>query len=493
LVDLSLILGFTTVAAAIVPRLILERRRIAHFVCLSAFFVINTVLLMALVGSPVEPVFHSQNPARIFWLQILTCCWWAFAGRELITFLKLLTSLRKGAIENKLLFDVLAGGIYVCSVLAMMGAVFRLPLQGLLATSGIIAIVLGLALQSTLSDLFSGISLVIEKPYQIGDEILLEGGVEGEVIQMNWRSTHLKNGANDVVVIPNSAIAKMRIQNHSAESKRYSSSVNLIIDARNEPDFAIGILKQAAMTCPAVLEHPPCTIVPTDLKGDRITYEIGYSTSVFSSAGSARSQLISQIYKRARPVANQNGDHAPVSRDPSVVVPLFLFPENELLDHLPLFDALTPEEKGKLSNKIVRCHFESGEQLLAQGEKTQSVQFIYSGVLQVSRQVKDGRKLLMRRLGPGDTYGEVALLTGVEASVTLTAMTSGLVLGAKAEDLKPIIDARPELCEALSYTAAKIERMVARFDESALREVVIEPHDLFWRIKNFFRLNVETT
>ncbi|MBV8586901.1 MAG: mechanosensitive ion channel, partial [Verrucomicrobia bacterium] len=456
-----------------------------------AFLIINTALLMMLVGSPVEPVYHSQNPARIFWLQILICCWWALAARELITFLELLTSLRKGAFENQLLFDVLAGGIYVCSVLIMMGAVFRLPLQGLLATSGIIAIVLGLALQSTLSDLFSGISLVIEKPYEIGDEILLEGGVEGEVIQMNWRSTHLKNGANDVVVIPNSAIAKMRIQNHSAGSKQYSGTVNLIIDARNEPDFAIEILKQAAMTCPAILEHPPCTIAPTDLKGDQITYEIGFSTSVFSSAGNARSQLISQIYKRSRPIADHNGDQALVKRD--TAVPLFFFAEHEFLDHIPLFEPLTSEERSKLSAKIVRRHFESGEQLLVQGEKAQSIHFIYSGVLEGSRQVKDGRKLFVRRLGPGDTYGEISLLTGAEASVTLTAITSGLVLGGKAEDLKPILEARPELCDALSHAVANLQKVVARFDESAVREVAIEPHDLFWRIRNFFRLNVEAT
>ena len=444
---------------------------------------------MALVGSPVHPVYHSKEPAWIFWLQILICCWWAFAAVELITFLRLLTSLRKGAIENKLLFDVLAAGIYVCSVLAMMGAVFRLPLQGLFATSGIIAIVLGLALQSTLSDLFSGISLIIEKPYRIGDEILLEGGVEGEVVGMNWRSTHLKNGANDVVVIPNSAIAKMRIQNHSAESKRHVGAVNIVVDARNEPGFAIEILKQAAMTCPAVLEHPPCTIAPTDLKGDRITYEISYSTSVYSTAGSARSQLISQIYKRARPATIQNGDHA----QNGDYAPLFLFPEHELLDHIPLFEPLTPDEKRKLSANLLRRHFEPGEQLLTQGEKAQAIQFIYSGVLQVSRQVQDGRKLFMLRLGPGDTYGEIELLTGMEASVTLTAITSGLVLGAKAEDLKPIIEARPELCEALSNTVAKLQRTVTMLDESAVHEVTMEPHDLFWRIKIFFRLNAETT
>jgi hypothetical protein len=81
----------------------------------------------------------------------------------------------------------------------------------------------------------------------------------------------------------------------------------------------------------------------------------------------------------------------------------------------------------------------------------------------------------------------------MEASVTLTAITSGLVLGAKAEDLKPIIEARPELCEALSNTVAKLQRTLTTLDESAVHEVTMEPHDLVWRIKNFFRLNVETT
>ena len=85
----------------------------------------------------------------------------------------------------------------------------------MLATSGIVAIVLGLALQSALGDVFSGLSLSSKKPYRIGDEILLEGGAAGEVILINWRSIDLKNGANDVVILPNSAIAKMRILNRS--------------------------------------------------------------------------------------------------------------------------------------------------------------------------------------------------------------------------------------------------------------------------------------
>lgn len=478
--DLSLIFAGAIVADVVVLKLIPQSRRVARFVCMSVFFAIDTVLIVALIGSPLSPVYRVNDLPREFWLQILACCWWALAARELIAFLKLLTRLRKTAAENKLLFDVIAGSIYVCSALAMMGFVFGWALQGLLATSGIIAIVLGLALQSTLNDLFSGISLTIEKPYELGDEILLEGGIEGQVIQVNWRSTRLRNAANDVVVIPNSAIAKMRIQNHTAGSKRYIGSLTVTVDARNDPDFTMEILKQAAMTCPAVLEHPPCTVAPTELKGDRITYEICFSASLFTVAGDARSQLIAQLYKRARPVATQRES-----------APIFLFPENEVLDHLPLLEPLTPSEKADLNAKIIRRPFKRGEQLLAQGEKTESVHFIYSGVIQVTRQVPDGRILNLGRLGPGDTYGEISLLTGADSDGTFVALTSGLLLESKAEDFKPILAARPVLIESLSHTVAKMQQLVTRFDQSAIQPAAIEPHDLLWRIKNFFRLNVE--
>jgi small-conductance mechanosensitive channel len=482
LVDLSLIFVCAIVADAVTAKLIPQRRRVARFVCMSIFFGLDTVLIVDLIRSPMHPVFRPSDLPRAFWLQILACFWWALAARELISFLALLTALRRTATENKLWFNVIAGSIYVCSVLAMMGFVFGWPLQGLLATSGIIAIVLGLALQSTLSDVFSGISLTIEKPYRLGDEILLEGGVEGEVIQVNWRSTHLRNAANDVVVIPNSAIAKMRIQNHSAGSKRYSGTLTVIVDNRNEPELTMEIIKQAAMTCPAVLDHPSCTVAPTALTGDRTTYEICFSTSLFTGAGEARSQLITQLYKRARPAAS----------DALSSSPLFFFPENEVLDHFPLLEPLTPSEKADLNAKIIRRHFQAGEKLLAQGEKNESVHFIHSGVIEVTRQVLDGRILKVRRLGPGDTYGEISLLTGMESSGTFVALTSGLLLESKSEDLKPILEARPELLESLSHSAARLQHFVAMFDQSAVQPVVLQQHDLLWRIRNFFRLNAES-
>jgi small-conductance mechanosensitive channel/CRP-like cAMP-binding protein len=488
-VDFSFLFVGAVVAEVLLLKLIPHGKRVTRFVVMSLFFTIDTLLIVALIGTPLSPVFRPRDLPREFWLQILACVWWALVARELIALLKLLSRFQKAAAENKLLFDVFSGAIYVCSALAMMGFVFGWPLQGLLATSGIIAIVLGLALQSTLSDLFSGISLTIEKPYQLGDDILLEGGIEGQVVEVNWRSTHLRNGANDRVVIPNSAIAKMRIQNHSAGTKRYSGTLSVTVDSRNETEVTMELLKQAAMTCPKILRQPPTTVTATDIKGDRITYDISFNAATFNDAGEAKSQLISQIYKRARPVAAKRPELESSSpAQPFIPSPLLFFPENELLDHLRFFDPLSPPEKAGLASRMGRHHFQAGEKLVGQGDKNDAIHFVFMGVIQVTHQVTDGRILEVHKLGPGDTFGQISLLTGMPSAVTFNALTSGLLLQLKSEDLQPVIDARPELAEELCHYVSQMQEFLASFERTALRPVAAQQHDLIWRVKSFFRL-----
>jgi small-conductance mechanosensitive channel len=431
--DLSLVFVLATVVYLLALRLIPTRKRVLRFVCMSALFIVQTILIVALIGSPFSPKFKVKDLPREFWLQVLACFWWALAAREMIGILTLPAVLKRTPKENKILSDIIAACIYICSGLAMMGFVFGLPLQGIVATSGILAIVLGLALQNTLGDVFSGLSLSVEKPYDVGDSILLEGGVEGDVIQINWRSTHLRNPQNDVVVVPHSSMAKMRIQNHTALSARYNESLIVAVNSRNEPEFATEILKGSAMVCPAILEKPLPMVAVTALESDRVTYEISFSTSSIASAGEARSQIFRQLYKRARP-----GPHLSHAR------PIFFFGEEDFFDRLSVLEPLSAEEKAKLRPKIARRHFKVGEELLVQGLKLDSVQFVSYGVIQVARKVADGRVLESVRLGPGDFFGEVSLLTGMVASSTLTAITPGVLLGICSEDLKPILAIRPE-------------------------------------------------
>src|SRR5258706_5797264 len=95
---------------------------------------------------------------------------------------------------------------YLAGVFSINAYVFDLPIQGLLATSGAIAIVLGLALQSTLSDVFSGIVLSFSRPYRPGDWVSIDGSTDGRVIEMNWRATHVLTGKSDLAIVTNSTI-----------------------------------------------------------------------------------------------------------------------------------------------------------------------------------------------------------------------------------------------------------------------------------------------
>ena len=91
--------------------------------------------------------------------------------------------------ELSLLQDLVVGVVYAGMLLSILAFVFAVPVGALIATSGVFAIILGLALQNTLSDVFSGIALGLGRPYVLGDWIVLSDGTEGRVVETNWRST----------------------------------------------------------------------------------------------------------------------------------------------------------------------------------------------------------------------------------------------------------------------------------------------------------------
>jgi small-conductance mechanosensitive channel len=93
--------------------------------------------------------------------------------------------------EQRFMRDVVGTLLYLSTSLAIITDVFDIPLKGVLATSGALAIVLGLALQSTLSDLFSGLLINATAPYRVDDTISLDSSTEGRVVEITWRATHL--------------------------------------------------------------------------------------------------------------------------------------------------------------------------------------------------------------------------------------------------------------------------------------------------------------
>ena len=258
------------------------------------------LLVQAILGSPLQPHFSTDRPGQLLWEQVIEAGWWFAGARFAVGVARLLVVLENRPRETRIISDLVAGVIFVAAGLAIINFVFAVPIRGLLATSGVIAIVLGLALQSTLSDVFSGIAVGLERPYKPGDLLWIEGGIEGHVIQVNWRSTQIATGQNSVAVVPNSVMAKARLVNRSVPTAMRGDTVSLNLDPDAAPERCIAALTAAVRACRSLLATPIPSVACTGLRGDGASYEIGFSVESSEQLSAAHTELFTQIHRHLR-------------------------------------------------------------------------------------------------------------------------------------------------------------------------------------------------
>jgi small-conductance mechanosensitive channel/CRP-like cAMP-binding protein len=129
--------------------------------------------------------------------------------------------------------------IYLVAILLVMHFVYDEPIGGLLATSGVAALVLGFAAQSTLKEVFSGVALNATQALRIGDFVEIDG-IYGQVYEINWRSISVKNPHTDsLYIFPNSGVADRTILNFSEPTGRFKYFVHFTVELSAPPDLVI--------------------------------------------------------------------------------------------------------------------------------------------------------------------------------------------------------------------------------------------------------------
>ncbi len=181
--------------------------------------------------------------------------WWIHLAWATIGFIRLYIVLDRRPQEARLLQDLIVTAVYLGVTLSIVGFVFGAPIGTLVATSGVVAIILGLALQNTLGDLFSGIALTLGRPFSIGDWIQLADGTEGHVVQNNWRSTQVLTPANNLVVLPNSTLAKVGLTNLTKPDESHLVILPIRVSSDSRPAEVEAILKSALQTCQCIVSH----------------------------------------------------------------------------------------------------------------------------------------------------------------------------------------------------------------------------------------------
>ena len=173
--------------------------------------------------------------------------------------------------------EVFALVIFLIALLLVLSIGYHASaqLKGVVAGSGVAAIILGLAGQNLLSGIIAGVSLQISRPYKVGDWLKV-GETFAEVMEINWRSTRLRTNDTIYLDIPNAEIIKTNIVNLHYPTELHAMRIRVGIDYNVPPNRVKEVLGAAAQAALNVLPEPKVKVFLVDFADHAVTYEIKY-------------------------------------------------------------------------------------------------------------------------------------------------------------------------------------------------------------------------
>jgi small-conductance mechanosensitive channel/CRP-like cAMP-binding protein len=475
-----LILGFVLVSYIALRPFHSRVRYLFDFVCFAgATFILLRHHTPPLLGN------GGVADATSLWLHAVAGIWWLLGARMLVAVMSFTLNRNRRWREARLFPDLTAAAIYTAAVSVVLISVLALPIGGLLATSGVLAIVLGLALQNTLADVFAGIAFGIEAPFNVGDRISLGDKVEGTVVQMNWRSIRILTDGDDVAIVPNSVVAKSDIVNRSFPTRVRSAFIELSCPAASNPERVIDTLQQATLLCPPILPAPPSSAVLTRLGSTESRYRVTFSVSDTEHLSTTKDLLL----RHARRQLYYSGLYFPRApqdvrtADEGTSRPFHAAPP--ILQDITLFEALATEQLAELGAHLKQRSLEPGEVLFAQGGADATLFILASGILQISQHTEPSGQQTAGFIGAGEYIGEVSLLTGAPYAATATARTHCKLFGLGCHVIKPLLAANSDLYAEFDRSARRglaiLNRAVAvRATDDSARQSILH------RIREFF-------
>ncbi len=482
------------VVGTFISRVMLRRQRAGRLIGQIVFFVSLTVLLLYHGIVPYEPSPPQVSVALRTFTGFAKIVWWVNGAWVLIAFVRLFLIFERKPREGRLLQDLVVGIIYLGTILSIVGDVFSVPIGTLIATSGVFAIILGLALQSTLSDVFSGIALNLGRPYSVGDWIVLDNDVQGRVVETNWRATQLLSGTNDLVVIPNSVLAKSRITNYSSPDESHGVTVNVRIQPTTQPSIVADVMQKVLISCNFIQKTPEPSVAIDSIDEQAIELQLSFRVRDMSQTTAARNEIYDLLYRHVKAAGlrlagppgtiaiptEHKGEDAGGQQGPGTPW--------RLLNNIPLFSSLTEDEKEHLATHMQRRTYHKDAIIAEQDARLRALTIVRSGVVSVTRR-EGHRQIELTRLAPGDYFGENGLLMGSGEVGTIRALTFVVTYEIGEDCLSPLLHDRPALAEELGAIMAK--RIEAERHMFANADMLVNGSPvstLSSRIKHLFQL-----
>lgn len=376
----------------------------------------------------------------------------------------------------KLLIDIGKLVVYFIAILIIISQVFERSLSGLLATSGFLAALIGLAVQKTIADAFAGIALNADQAIRLGDWVQTSTAVTGRVKEITWRVTHLETIDGHQVVIPNSMLVANQFTNFNAPYSHFRLTRTIRLDYSVPAERVILILQSAMEATVGVLPEPPAQVLIENCLDGGVLYSMNFWVTDYVQSF----PITRQVMINALKFLDRAGLAPSLPRqDISVVAATPRRIESgvdvhTVLRRTPFFRAFEAPALELLERDVHLREFSPGAVIVREGEAGASLFIVITGLLEASIQSQATATRVVGRLAPGDVFGEMSLLTGAARSATIIAKMHTTLLEIHKEQLAPILTERPEviaeLCQLQAERLARNEGVLALSPEEQ-REV----------------------
>lgn len=420
----------------------------------------------ALTGS--VALFRALAPAEapavdpyLRFLALFTLAYGAFKVAEVVI-VDLLPGRLGRARAPAILRDVVAALVGGFILVVLLRASFGVDVAALVATSAALSIVLGLALQETLANLFAGLALMLERPFEPGDWIRM-GDLVGRVQEVSWRAVRLKLiRQEDYLVVPNSVVAKSQIVNMSQPLPVHGHAVEVSAPRGESPGRVRQVLIEAALEVDGVLRDPPPRARVFRFEAYAVVYQLVYYLDDYPRIHDIQGEVLSRIWYAFQ----RHGITLPYPssdvywRDAVKVAGEERAAEVArvagLLRGVEFLEALTSEQLDRLAVEARIVPYPAGAAIVRQGEAGDSLFVIAAGRVEVSVHAPGGGpEQHLATMGPGDYFGEMSLLTGAPRSATIRAVDETRLVVLRKEAVRPLLLADPAIAERLSKTLAR--------------------------------------
>src|SRR3989441_683392 len=392
--------------------------------------------------------------------------------------------------------EVVAGIIFLIVLLFVLsyGYHAEAQLKGLLAGSGVVAIIVGFAGQNLFAGIIGGISIQINRPYKVGDWLQV-GERFAEVMEINWRSTRLRTNDAIYLDIPNNEMVSHAIVNLHYPTEVHAMRIRVGVEYKNPPNRVKDALARAASTAEGGMGGPPGRIYLGDFADFAVIYEIkfymGNHARINEINDAVRTNVWYELKREGitipfpiRTLQLERKAARPVQEDEAEALSI---PRGE-----PLFGCLSEEQLNQLVGQARLNIFGRGEPVIEEGSPGDSMFMLLRGAANVFVS-KNGSTIQVATLNAGDCFGEMSLLTGEPRSATVRADADCYVMEIGKPVMAEVLHSAPEclvqLSELLAQRKMETEGILkeAHTDEHVLKQRQYSATFLH-RLRTFFQL-----